>query len=581
MRRLASIFIGLVLIPLILNTSAFAQANSYAQKNLVSNQTNPLPPPALPIGDPNLINPWGICVIPLPGNPFWIADNGTGFTTLYDKTGAMIGGGALGTGRFTVAPPTGSSSPATPAGCVGNVAMTGFNVTAGTTNASSKFIFDTEDGTISGWNGTGTITIVAVDNSANSTTFVTAPGAVYKGLALLLLPNNTGTFLLATNFHSGQVEIYDNTFHLASFPVGAFNDQTLPSPPAGSPGYAPFGIQIISGKVFVTYAPQTPDKQDPMTIASTGFVDVFDPNTGAMLQRIMDSHMNAPWGVSLASANFGAFSNDWLIGNLGDGTINAFSPTTGAFIDQMKDANGAVITNLGLWSLFFDSSGKIGDPDTMYFTAGGPLVTTNGVVQQSQGLFAAMTANPPAPPPTPDFNMSVAPTLQTVTAGQTATYTVTVGSLDGFTSAVKLACAGQQTNATCALSPTSVTPPAGGTITSTVTITTSGNPYTTASLLRLDSSSHLLAMLLPVPALGFLGLFAVASTDTRRFEARKRLRRFAGCILLLLVLLVFLTASGCYKKKTASGTQRSTNTVTITGTSGSLSHTITFTLTVQ
>jgi uncharacterized protein (TIGR03118 family) len=555
MRRLASFFISLVLIPLILNTSAFAQSNSYAQKNLVTD-----PQGAGLVKDPNLINPWGICVIP--GDPFWIADNGTGFATLYDKTGAMKG-------SFTVAPPSGSSNPATPTGCVGNVAMTGFNVTAGTTTGPSLFIFATEDGTISGWNGTGSSTIRTVDNSLS--------GAVYKGLALLT--NKTGTFLLATNFSASKVETYDTNFQptTTQFPSGAFTDASLPAPPAGSasPGYAPFGIHIINGKVFLTYALQTVDKHDPMKISSTGFVDVFDPDSGAMLQRIMDSHMNAPWGVVLPPTSFGSFgaNGNLLVANFGDGTINAYSLATGAFIDQMKDANGAVITNLGMWDMFFDSTGKTGDSATMYFTAGGAT--------ESQGLFAAMTANPPAPPPTPDFNLSVAPTLQTITAGQTATYTVTIGSLDGFTSAVSLACAGQQTNATCALSPTSVTPPSGGTITSTVTITTSANPYTTASLFRQDSGSRLLAMLLPVPAIGFLGLFAVGSANTRRFEGKKWLQRLAGCILLLLVSLSFLTASGCYKKKAGSGTQRSTNTVTITGTSGSLSHTITFTLTVQ
>jgi len=309
-------------------------------------------------------------------------------------------------------------------------------------------------------------------------------------------------------------------------------------------------------------------------MTGTGYVDVFD-NSGTFKQRIMDSHMNAPWGVVLPPTSFGSFGTggNLLVGNFGDGTISAYTFPAGGFVGHMKDANGAFITNLGMWDMFFDATGNTGDATTMYFTAGGGT--------ESQGLFAAMTANPPAPPPTPDFNMSVAPTVQTVTAGQTATYTVTVGSLDGFTSAVKLACAGQQTNATCTLSPTSVTPPAGGTITSTVTIATSANPYTTASLLRQDLGSRLLAMLLSVPALGFLGLFAVGSAKTRQIVGHKWLQRFARCILLLLVSLSFLTASGCYKKKTSSGTQRSTNTVTITGTSGSLSHTVTFTLTVQ
>lgn len=571
MRRLPLFFIGLGLIPLVLSPSAFAQSNSYGQKNLVTD-----PSGSGPGKDASLINPWGICIIP--GDPFWIADNASpgGVTTLYDKTGAPMG-------SFTVAPPTGSSNPATPTGCVGNVSMTGFSVTSGTTTAPSLFIFDTEDGTISGWNGTGSTTILKVDNSKNPTA---ATGAVYKGLALLT--NNTGTFLLATNFRAAKVEAYDTSFNLAnaSFPAGAFTDPPPPGQPpipATSNGYAPFGIHIVNNQVLVTYALQDSNptlapnnlvNHDPIKMAGAGYLDVFD-NTGTFKQRIMDSHMNAPWGVVIPPTSFGSFGagGDLLVGNFGDGMINAFTFPAGAFVDQMKDANGAVITNPGLWDMVFDSTGKTGDPKTMYFTAGGP--------QEMTGLFAAMTANPATAPATPDFDISAAPTSQTITAGQMATFMVTVGSLNGFNSAVSLSCAGQQTNSTCALSPTSVTPAANATVTSTVTIMTNANPYAIASLSKRGSGSRLLAVLLPFPALGFLGLLAVGSTDRRRFTSRRRLHRLTGSVLLLLVALSFLAATGCYKKKTGSGTLRSTNTITITGTSGSLSHTATFTLTVQ
>jgi len=556
MHKLILFFTGLFFFASVLSPSAFAQANSYAQKNLVTDLSG-----QGPAKDSNLTNPWGICIIP--GDPFWIADNNSGVTSLYDKTGAMMG-------SFPVAPPAGSSNPGTPTGCVGNTGNAGFNVTApGTASAFSLFIFASEDGTISGWNGMGaspTPTIVAVDNSQKPTP---GNGAVYKGLALLT--NKTGTFLLATNFRAATVEAYDTNFASATSQFsGGFADV---NPPAL--GYAPFGIHIVNNQILVTYALQDSLKHDPLKTPGTGYVDVFDPNTGAMIQRIKDSHMNAPWGVVIPPTSFGSFgaSANLLVGNFGDGIINAYTFPGGAFVGQMKDGTGAVITNPGLWDMVFDASGQTGTVGTMYFTAGGATETT--------GVFAAITPTPATPAATPDFKISATPATQTITAGQTATFTVTLTSLNGFNSAVSLSCSGQQIGSTCTLSSTSATPPANGTVTSMVTIATNANPYSIASLSSPDSSSRFLAMLLPVPGLGFLGLLAAGSAKKRRLIDQSWLPRFTGSILLLLVAMSFLAASGCYNKKTGSGTQRSTNTITIMGTSGSLSHTTTVTLTVQ
>ena len=570
MRKLIFFFTGLFFFASTLSPSAFAQANSYAQKNLVTDPSGPGP-----IKDSNLTNPWGICIIP--GDPFWIADNNSGVTSLYDKTGAMMG-------SFPVAPPAGSSNPGSPTGCVGNTGNGGFNVTApGTASAFSLFIFASEDGTISGWNGMGaspTPTIVAVDNSQKPTP---GNGAVYKGLALLT--NKTGTFLLATNFRAATVEAYDTNFASATSQFsGGFLDVTppaVPTLPAGvtSNGYAPFGIHIVNNQILVTYALQDSsaanNNHDPLKIPGTGYVDVFDPNTGAMIQRIKDSHMNAPWGVVIPPTSFGSFgaSANLLVGNFGDGTINAYTFPGGAFVGQMKDGTGAVITNPGLWDMVFDSTGNTGTVGTMYFTAGGATETT--------GVFAALTPNPATPAATPDFKISGTPAAQTITAGQTATFTLTLTSLNGFNSAVSLSCSGQQIGSTCTLSSTSATPPANGTVTSMVTIATNANPYSIASLSSPDSSSRFLAMLLPVPGLGFLGLLAAGSAKKRRLMGQSWQLRLTGSILLLLVATSFLAATGCYNKKTGSGTQRSTNTITIVGTSGSLSHTTTVTLTVQ
>jgi uncharacterized protein (TIGR03118 family) len=554
---------GLSCISIFWNTPAYAQANSYSQQNLVTDPTG-----AGPIKDPNLINPWGVAFFP--GAPFWVSDNNSGFSTLYDKNGniqSLV---------VKIPPPKGSSNPATPTGIVANndPSTTDFSVNDNGTIAASGFIFSTEDGTISGWNGgasgSSPNAILVVDNSANPSP---ATGAVYKGLAMIT--NSTGTFLLATNFRSGKVEVYDSNFKSAVL-AGSFADSAPPTVPAGSqsPGWAPFGIHVINNQVVVTYALQDAPMHDPLHIAGAGFVDLFDLN-GNMLRRITaDSHLNAPWGAVMAPQGFGAFGGKLLIGNFGDGTINAFDFTSGNFIDQMKQANGTVITNLSLWDMVFDSTDKTGkDANTMYFTAGG----TN----EGQGLFGAITANPATPPTAPDFNISASPATLMITAGQPASFTVTLGGLNGFNSAVNLTCSGQPLGSTCSLSPMSVSPASGSTATSMVTISTSSNPYQMASGQGNNPASTAFAMLLPIPAVGFLGLLVAGSGDKRHFHGRKWLQHLTGSLLLLIATACLLGASGCYSKKTATGTQRGTTTAMITGMSGSITHSTGVTVTVQ
>lgn len=562
MRRILKLFIGLSCISFAFTSSVHGQSNSYSQKNLVSDSTG-----AGPMKDPNLINPWGVAFFP--GAPFWISDNNSGFSTLYDKAGniqSLV---------VKIPPPQGSSNPATPTGIVANSdnSPTAFVVNDNGKSAASVFIFSTEDGTISGWNGgasgSSTNAILAVDNSVSPSP---ATGAVYKGLAVVT--NSTGTFLLAANFRSGKVEVYDSNFKSAVL-SGSFTDPALPTIPAGSgsPGWAPFGIHVINNQVVVTYALQDAPMHDPLHIPGAGFVDLFDLN-GNMLRRITaDSHLNAPWGAVMAPQGFGAFGGKLLVGNFGDGTINAFDFTTGAFDDQVKQANGTAITNLSLWDMVFDSTGKTGDLNTLYFTAGG--------MNEAHGLFGAITANPATPPVTPDFNITASPTTLTITAGQPASFTVTLGGLNGFNSAVNLTCSGQPLGSTCALSPMSVSPPSGGTVTSTVTISTSSNPYQMLSSHGNSPSSTIFAMLLPFPAVGFLGLLLTGPTQKLRFCRRIWLQRLTSSLLLMIAMVCLLGASGCYKKKTGTGTQRGMTTVMITGTSGSLTHSASVSLTVQ
>jgi uncharacterized protein (TIGR03118 family) len=564
MRRFLQLFMGLSCISIFWNTSAYAQANSYSQQNLVTDPTG-----AGPAKDPNLINPWGVAFFP--GAPFWVSDNNSGFSTLYDKNGniqSLV---------VKIPPPMGSTNPATPTGIVANndPSTTDFSVNDNGKIASSAFIFSTEDGTISGWNGgasgSSTNAILAVDNSANPTL---ATGAVYKGLAMIT--NSTGTFLLAANFRSGKVEVYDSNFKSAVL-AGSFTDLAPPADPAGSgsPGWAPFGVHVINNQVVVAYALQDAPMHDPLHIAGAGFVDLFDLN-GNMLRRITaDSHLNAPWGAVMAPQGFGAFGGKLLIGNFGDGTINAFDFASGNFIDQMKQANGTVITNLSLWDMMFDSTGKTGkDPNTMYFTAGG--------MNEAQGLFGAITANAATAPAAPDFNISASSKTLTIMAGQPASFTVTLGGLNGFNSAVSLTCSGQPLGSTCSLSPMSVSPASGSTATSMVTIATSSNPYQMMASGKASNPAFVVfGMLLPIPAVGFLGLLIAGSGDKRRFHGRKWLQHLTGSLLLLIATAFLLGAGGCYGKKAGTGTQRGTTTMMITGTSGSITHSTSVTVTVQ
>ena len=561
MKRVRVLLLGLICAQVLSLPAAQAQGNSYKQTNLVSDTQG-----MAPVIDPNLVNPWGICIIP--GDPFWIADNAspTGVTSLYNTAGAVQG-------AFTIAPPAGSSNPATPTGCVGN-ASGGFNLSG----SSSLFIFDTEDGTISGWTG-GASSILAVDNSVKPTP---ATGAVYKGLALVT--NSSGRFLLAANFRSGQVEIYDTTFKPTQvLGPGAFNDPTLPAVPAGSgsPGYAAFGVHVITvnstSMVAVTYALQDMPMHDPLKIAGSGFVDVFSTD-GTMLRRVTaDSHLNAPWGVVVTPAGFGgSLAGDLLVGNFGDGAINAYNFATGAFIDQMKDSNGAPILNASLWDMVFGGGGaQSGDPNTMYITA--------GLSNEMHGLFAGITANATAPAPTGDFNISATPATLTISAGQPAAFMVKLGGLNGFNSAVTLTCSGQPLGSTCSFSPASVSPTSGGTVTSTMTIMTSSSPYNPAVRMAKNSTGGIFAAVLPIPVLGFLGLLVAGKGSWQRLRGRKWFHYLTGSLALFIIVGFLLAAGGCGGGSAmgGNGTQRGTTTVMITGTSGSLSHSTSVTVTVQ
>jgi uncharacterized protein (TIGR03118 family) len=328
------------------------QASGFQQTNLVSDTAG-----TAAHTDPRLINPWGIAF--QPDKPFWIANNNGGSAKVFDASGSAVAPLAV-----AIPTPPADTAAATPTGIIANPIAEDFQLLG----TPAQFLFATEDGTISTWatvNGTiPTTALLAIDHSA--------AGAVYKSLAILT-PQCCREFLAVANFQSGLIETFDVDFNLLA-PAGNFTDPTLPA------NYAPFNIQPIGNQVFITYAVQDAAKHDPVPGPGNGIVDIFDQEGNFVRRFASNGPLNAPWGVTQATANFGPFSNNILIANFGDGTINAFDPTTGNFQGQLKDATGTVIVNPGLWALAFRSDAG-GTPDTLYFTAGG---------NEQHGLFAAI-----------------------------------------------------------------------------------------------------------------------------------------------------------------------------------------------
>ena len=547
MQRLRSLLLGAICASILSCSPVYAQTNSFKQTNLVSDS------PGLAANtDPDLLNPWGVAFFP--GQAFWISGNNSGTARLFDRTGSAKK-------TFVVPPPRGSSNQSTPTGIVANNingATVGFNVN----QKSSHFIFATEDGTISGWNGTDD-PILAVDNSAT--------GAVYKGLAII--ENDSGDFILATNFNSGDVEAYSASFSPTALFGSPFVDPDLPA------GFAPFGIQVIANnQVVVTFAQQDALKHDPIHAPGAGFVSLFDANGGFIRRIASRGTLNAPWGVTIAPATFGSFPGALLVGNFGDGTINAFNLGTGAFLGQLKDSNGAVITTSTLWNLLFDPSGMSGDPNTLFITA--------GLADEKHGLFAAITPQT-APAAVPDFTISAGPATTTINAGQSAPFTITLSGFSGFNAAVNLSCSGLPINSTCSFTQTSVTPASGGTMTSTMNITTNSSPYHPAALMTMASPrTPRYAAYLLITALGLFALLLARSGGYRSAAGKQRIRRLVYSFGLIIASAGLFAAGGCgynsnYTTNAGNGTQRGTTTVMVTGTSGNLIHSTSVNVTVQ
>jgi uncharacterized protein (TIGR03118 family) len=348
---------------------------------VVSNLTSDLPGMAQNT-DAVLQNAWGVTFTP-GASPFWIADNATGCSTLYDGTGVPqpqpplqvkipLPDGTVPDTACMHADPNNppDPTPAAPTGLAWNPTTT-FLVP--NTTSPATFIWDTEDGTIAAWtNGLtpANQAVLAVNNS---------PGAVYKGLVFGTNPH--GVFLFATNFRGGTIDVFAPNgsagYRQATSTEieGSFTDPKIPA------GFAPFGIQNINGNLFVTYALQNDEKHDDVAGKGNGFVDIFDTD-GHLLRRFASrGTLNSPWGVARASFAFGRFSGDILVGNFGDGKINVFD-SSGNFLGILRDEKGKPIVIDGLWTLTL-GGGRNSSSDTLYFTA--------GPNEETDGLFGTIT----------------------------------------------------------------------------------------------------------------------------------------------------------------------------------------------
>jgi uncharacterized protein (TIGR03118 family) len=312
------------------------------QTNLVSDDTQFT---AARVQDTNLVNPWGLAASP--AGAWWVANQGTRTSTLYNTSTSPVT-----TVPSVVKLPPGQGAPT---GEVFNNGGAGtFDLVPNDNSTSSVFLFATTNGTISGWNpkAAPTNTIVAA----------THPGALYLGFAIAT-DSNGGPRLYAADFANNAIDVYDQKFQLVTELPGKFTDSRLPD------NYHPFNIQAINNQLYVEYAPidkvlaGTADQGD-------GAVDVYNADGQLQQRLIRPGHLDQPWAIAMAPANFGSFSNDLLVGNFGDGHVNAFDPKNGHFDGELKDANGQPITITHLWGLAFGNGGAAGATNTLYFTAG-------------------------------------------------------------------------------------------------------------------------------------------------------------------------------------------------------------------
>jgi uncharacterized protein (TIGR03118 family) len=329
--------------------------NAYHQTNLVSDL-----PGLAQLTDPDLVNPWGLAAGPT--TPAWVADNGTDKATIYP---GFVNGSPIQKAGLVVNIPGGA-----PTGEVFNPTP-GFVVHDGAASGAALFLFDSEAGLVTGWSPG----VPPPPPSTQAQVGARVRNAIYKGLAIA--STSAGTFLYGADFHHGRIDVFDQDFdrvHLS----GRFRDSQLPR------GFAPFNIQELGGRLYVAYAKQDAAREDEVAGPGLGFVDVYS-TSGHLLRRLVRrGQLNAPWGLVRAPASgFGRFSGALLVGNFGDGRINAYDPSSGEFLGRLRHEDGSPIEIEGLWALRF-GNGVTGTPTTLLFTA--------GIDDETHGLFGAIEA---------------------------------------------------------------------------------------------------------------------------------------------------------------------------------------------
>jgi uncharacterized protein (TIGR03118 family) len=328
--------------------------NNYRQTNLVSDL-----PGFAQIQDPLLVNPWGIALSAT--SPFWVANNVSSTSTLY---GGDVGGSPFTKNALNVSIPG-----ALPTGTVFSGSSTDFAFTAGGSTGPARFIFASISGNITAWKG-GLTSAVVVAHQDNH---------VYTGLAIG--NNGTANFLYAANFSQKKIDVYDKNFASTTL-AGNFTDPTLPA------DYTPFNIQNLGGKLYVEYAKVDPVTFEDQAGPGNGYVSVFDTNGNFLSRLVSNGPLNSPWGAAIAPAGFGAFPGALLVGNFGDGRINAFNPTTGAFLGTLNDEAGNPVEIEKLWAITFGNGVGAGDTGTLYFAS--------GYDDEEHGLFGSLKPSSPA-----------------------------------------------------------------------------------------------------------------------------------------------------------------------------------------
>jgi uncharacterized protein (TIGR03118 family) len=335
--------------------AAAQPGNAYHQTNLVSDL-----PGLAQLTDPDLVNPWGLAAGP--ATPAWVADNGTDKATIYP---GFVNGSPITKAGLVVNIPGGA-----PTGQVFNPTP-GFVVHSGDASGPARFIFDSEAGLITGWNPA----VPPPPPSTQAQVGASVPDAIYKGLAIAT--TSAGTLLYAADFHHARIDVFDSNFNRVLLP-GGFTDPGIPR------GFAPFNIQELGGRLYVAYAKQDAAAEDEVAGPSLGFVDVYSTSGQLLRHLIQRGQLNAPWGLVLApAAGFGRFSGALLVGNFGNGRINAYDPASGEFLGRLRHEDGSPIEIEGLWALRF-GNGVTGDPTTLLFTA--------GIDDEAHGLFGAIQA---------------------------------------------------------------------------------------------------------------------------------------------------------------------------------------------